>query len=183
MATMRAAATFDEYDDATLPPRRRRDRFVDLDFDSDVDEEIAVPGLCAAERVAPRQRRGMLIAAIVGGVALLGGVGALALSFGKAKARMCRSSSRPMTARSRSSRRIRAAPAVPNQDNKVYDAVKGADGTATAPAQERLVTTSEEPVDMAAVDKADTTELPGVADEEDMISESRRSGRSGRQRR
>ena len=33
-------------------------------------------------RVAPRQRRGMMIAAIVGGVALLGGVGALALSFG-----------------------------------------------------------------------------------------------------
>ena len=43
---------------------------------------------------------------------------------------------------------------VPNQDNKVYDVVKGADGAAAAPAQDRLVTTSEEPVDMAAVDKA-----------------------------
>ena len=31
----------------------------------------------------PPQRRGLLIAAVVGGVALLGGVGALALSFGK----------------------------------------------------------------------------------------------------
>ena len=58
---------------------------------------------------------------------------------------------------------------VPNQDNKVYDAVKGATARSTAPAQEKLVTTSEEPVDMAAVDQADTTALPGIADEEDII--------------
>ena len=56
---------------------------------------------------------------------------------------------------------------MPKQDNKVYDAVKGTDGTTTTPTQERLVTTSEEPVDMAAVDET-ADALPGVTDE-DMI--------------
>ena len=146
-----------------------RDRFVDLDFDSDVDEEMTVPAYAPQERVAPRQRRGMMIAAIVGGVALLGGVGALALSFGNGDGAdapvVVKADDGPVKIKPENP----GGTTVPNQDNKVYDAVKGASGTSTAPAQEKLVTTSEEPVDMAAVDKADTTELPGLAEEQDII--------------
>ena len=146
-----------------------RDRFVDLDFDSDVDEEMTVPAHAPQERVAPRQRRGMLIAAIVGGVALLGGVGALALSFGSGDGAdapvVVKADDGPVKVKPENP----GGTTVPNQDNKVYDAVKGASGTSTAPAQEKLVTTSEEPVDMAAVDQADTTELPGLAEEQDII--------------
>ena len=50
-------------------------------YDPDLDEDISVPAYAPIEqRKAPR--RGMMIAAVVGGVALLGGVGALALSLG-----------------------------------------------------------------------------------------------------
>jgi len=56
--------------------------------------------------------------------------------------------------------------AVPNQDNKVYDAVKGAAAAPPAtPSQPKLVTTQEEPVDVASVDtrEAETADaLPGV---------------------
>ena len=73
---------FDEYDEAASAAPTARDRFVDLDFDNDVEEEIALPSNIAHETRGAPQRRGLLIAAVVGGVALLGGVGALALSFG-----------------------------------------------------------------------------------------------------
>ena len=157
---------FDEYDDAASAAPTARDRFVDLDFDNDVQEEIALPGNIAHETRAAPQRRGLLIAAVVGGVALLGGVGALALSFGNGTG-----ADAPVVVKADSSP-VKVKPenpggtSVPNQDNKVYDVVKGADGAAAAPAQDKLVTTSEEPVDMAAVDKADETanDLPGVTD-------------------
>jgi len=111
----------------------------------------------------------MMIAAIVGVVALLGGVGALALSFGKGEGPdvpvVVKADDGPVKIKPENP----GGTTVPNQDNKVYDAVKGTSGTSTAPSQERLVTTSEEPVDMAAVDKAETTELPGLAEEEEII--------------
>ena len=157
---------FDEYDEAASAAPTARDRFVDLDFDNDVQEEIALPGNIAHETRGAPQRRGLLIAAVVGGVALLGGVGALALSFGNGTGAdapvVVKADSGPVKVKPENP----GGTSVPNQDNKVYDAVKGADGAAAAPAQERLVTTSEEPVDMAAVDKADETanDLPGVTD-------------------
>ena len=46
---------FDEDDATASDSPADRDRFVDLDFDSDVDEEIALPGLCA--RTRPVRRR------------------------------------------------------------------------------------------------------------------------------
>ena len=106
-----------------------RDRFVDLDFDSDVDEEMTVPAYAPQERVAPQQRRGMMIAAIVGGVALLGGVGALALSFGNGEGAdvpvVVKADDGPVKVKPENP----GGTTVPNQDNKVYDAVKGASGT------------------------------------------------------
>ena len=76
------SSEFDEYDEAEASTSGARDRFVDLDFDGDVEEELALPAYVVDEMRAAPQRRGLLIAAVVGGVALLGGAGALALSFG-----------------------------------------------------------------------------------------------------
>ena len=161
-------SALDEYGDTASASPAGRDRFVDLDFDGDVEEEIALPGNAATARdthTAPR-RRGLLIAAVVGGVALLGGVGALALSFGNGDGAdvpvVVKADSGPVKVKPENP----GGTSVPNQDNKVYDAVKGTDGAGAAPAQERLVTTSEEPVDMA--DVATSNDLPGVTDE-DMI--------------
>ena len=154
--------------------RPRRDRFVDLDFDSDIEEEIALPAYVANETRAAPRRRGLLIAAVVGGVALLGGVGALALSLGNGDGAdapvVVKADNGPVKVKPENP----GGTIAPKQDNKVYDAVKGTDGAGAAPAQEKLVTTSEEPVDMAAVSEpADalpdaSDALPGVTDE-DMI--------------
>jgi len=141
-------------------------RFVDLDFDSDMEDEIAPTP--ATRQVAERpQRRGLLVAAVVGGVALLGGVGALALTFGSGDAAdvpvLVKADDSPVKVKPENP----GGTAVPNQDNKVYDAVKGTAAAAEKPAQEKLVTTAEEPVDMAAVDQGDA--LPGVESVEDVI--------------
>ena len=78
-------------------------------------------------RAAP-QRRGLLIAAVVGGVALLGGVGALALSFGNGDGAdvpvVVKADNGPVKVKPENP----GGTSVPNQDNKVYDAVKGTDG-------------------------------------------------------
>ena len=153
-------SALDEYDDTADAPSASlagRDRFVDLDFDNDIEEALALPSDAAIARdtrTAPR--RGLLIAAVVGGVALLGGVGAMALSFGNGDGAdvpvVVKADNGPIKVKPENP----GGTSVPNQDNKVYDVVKGSDGTdgaGAAPAQERLVTTSEEPVDMAAVDE------------------------------
>ena len=54
----------------------------DYGYDPDLDDEaMSAPIAAENERTQP-QRRGVLIAAIVGGVAIVGGLGAFALSFG-----------------------------------------------------------------------------------------------------
>jgi SPOR domain len=130
-------------------------RFVDLDFGSDVEEGAAVA--VAAYQQAERPRRGgaRAIAALVAGVALLGGAGAFALSQYGGK-----SSDVPVLVKADSGP-VKVKPenpggsAVPAQDNRVYDAVKGKAAAETAkPMQPRLVTTQEEPLDVAVVDKA-----------------------------
>jgi len=163
------SADYDDLDADEQPAATERDRFVDLDFDSDVEEEaLPLPSYpIPDERAQAPQRRGLLIAAVVGGVALLGGIGALALSFGGGEG-----TDTPVVVKADDSP-IKVKPenpggtTVPNQDNKVYDAVKGTAATADKPAQEKLVTTSEEPVDMAAVEENGA--LPGLSTVEDII--------------
>src|SRR5262249_58987409 len=115
----------------------------------------------------PRRGGALVIAALVGGVALLGGAGAYALShYGGEKSdvpALVKADAGPVKVKPENP----GGAAVPNQDNKVYDAVKGtAAGQPAAPTQPKLVTTQEEPIDVAAVDKANAAEapdaLPGV---------------------
>ncbi|MER8399947.1 SPOR domain-containing protein [Mesorhizobium sp. M0306] len=153
-----AAASYadaaDGFDLAPLPsgqPVSQADDFTfdELDYDPELDEEMSVPGL--AERGAERQprRRGLLIGAVVGAVAIAGGLGAFALTHGGKSG-----SDAPVIVKA-DNRPIKIKPenpggtVVPNQDNKVYDAVvKGA--KPAEPVQQKLVTNTEEPVDLKA---------------------------------
>lgn len=135
---------------------RQQDPVDEFDYDPDFDEEMeALPGSPEATRPA---RRGMMIAAVVGAVAIVGGIGAWALSFGGGEG-----AGAPVIVKADESP-IKVKPenpggmTVPNQDSKVYDRVAG--GAASgAPAQQKLVTNTEEPIDVTAQDaEANTPE-------------------------
>lgn len=121
----------------------------EFDYDPDFDEAMeALPGSPAAARPA---RRGMMIAAVVGAVAIVGGIGAFALSFGGSEGAgtpvIVKADGTPIKVKPENP----GGTTVPNQDSKVYDRVAG--GTTNgAPAQDKLVTNAEEPVDLAAQD-------------------------------
>jgi hypothetical protein len=119
----------------------------DFSYDPDVDEDMAPSEYAAATRETP-QRRGMLVAAIVGGVAVLGGIGAFAMSFGDGGSdapAIVKADAEPIKVRPENP----GGATVPNQDNKVYDSVAGAGGEA-GPRQEKLLTSAEEPIEMPA---------------------------------
>ncbi|MES0098533.1 SPOR domain-containing protein [Mesorhizobium sp. M0019] len=153
-----AAASYadaaDGFDLGPLPggqPVSQADDFTfdELDYDPELDEEMSVPGL--AERGAERQprRRGLLIGAVVGAVAIAGGLGAFALTLGGKSGGdapvIVKADNRPIKIKPENP----GGTVVPNQDNKVYDAVvKGA--KPAEPVQQKLVTNTEEPVDLKA---------------------------------
>lgn len=186
-----AFAVANDYDADDLPgsrPVSQAEEFPDeLNYDPELEEAMAIPGLAEREAAQPR-RRGMMIAGLVGAVVVLGGLGALAFSFGGKGG-----SEAPVIVKADNSP-IKVKPenpggtVVPNQDNKVYDAVAKGVGTAkpAEPVQQKLVNTAEQPVDLASkeppqsrvvdlspndndaaasADKADTPNaaLPGVA--------------------
>ncbi|HMM64173.1 MAG TPA: SPOR domain-containing protein [Mesorhizobium sp.] len=121
----------------------------DLDYDPDLDETMAVPTPAEAVAGGQPRGRGLLIAGIIGAVAVVGGLGALALSFGGKGAdeapAIVKADNQPIKVKPENP----GGAVIPNQDNKVYDAVaKGA--KPAAPAQQTLVTQAEEPVDVTA---------------------------------
>lgn len=122
--------------------------FADLgDFGGDdIDERTSAPLPVETGR-SDGARRGLMIAAIVGGVAVIGGIGAFALSYGDSSGStvpvIVRADDAPVKVRPENP----GGTVVPNQDNKVYQTVTGG---VSAPTQEKLITTSEEPVDVAA---------------------------------
>ncbi|WP_292855029.1 SPOR domain-containing protein, partial [Mesorhizobium sp.] len=153
----------DGFDIDNLPgsqPVSQADDFTvdELDYDPELDEAMSVPGLGEREAARPSGRRGLFIAAIVGAVAVAGGLGAFALSFGGKG-----SGDAPVIVKADNSP-IKVKPenpggaVVPNQDNKVYDAViKGA--KTAEPVQQKLVTSTEVPVDVQAKDPARSVDL------------------------
>ncbi|TGQ17355.1 MULTISPECIES: SPOR domain-containing protein [unclassified Mesorhizobium] len=149
-------AAANDYDADDLPgsrPVQQQDEFAadELDYDPELEESMAIPGLGEREAAQPR-RRGMMIAALVGAVVVLGGLGALAFSFGGKGG-----SEAPVIVKADNSP-IKVKPenpggaVVPNQDNKVYDAVAKGGGAAkpAEPVQQKLVNTTEQPVDLAS---------------------------------
>ncbi|QKD03540.1 SPOR domain-containing protein [Mesorhizobium loti] len=153
----------DGFDLDNLPgsqPVSQADDFTvdELDYDPELDEAMSVPGLGEREAAKPARRRGLLLAGIVGAVVVAGGLGAFALSFGGKHG-----SEAPVIVKADNSP-IKVKPenpggtVVPNQDNKVYDAViKGA--KPAEPVQQKLVTSTEQPVDVQAKDPARAIDL------------------------
>jgi hypothetical protein len=94
-----------------------------------------------------RSVRGPLMAAVVGGVAVIGAIGAYFYFNGGS------GGSKPVVIAA-DNQPVKVKPAdpggktVPNQDNKVYQRVSG-DKAEAAPQQKELVSTKEEPVDIA----------------------------------
>ena len=151
-----AFAASNDYDADNLPGSRPVSQAEDfatdeLDYDPELEEAMAIPGLGEREAAQPR-RRSTMIAALVGAVVVLGGLGALAFSFGGKGG-----SEAPVIVKADNSP-IKVKPenpggtVVPNQDNKVYDAVaKGGSAAKPAePVQQKLVNTTEQPVDLAS---------------------------------
>ncbi|MEI5680546.1 MULTISPECIES: SPOR domain-containing protein [unclassified Mesorhizobium] len=162
------AATQPAFDTGALSGSQGRGQYQqpnldDFDYDPDSEEEMTATAYGAAgERERP-QRRGMLIAAVVGGIAVIGAIGAYALSggnVGSGAPALVKADDGPIKIRPENP----GGTVVPNQDNKVYDTVSRTPSSAT-PTQEKLVTTAEEPMDMAAQDPE-----PAL-DETDMASE------------
>jgi hypothetical protein len=133
------------------------DANVSLGDDNDGYDNEAVGGAGYGE---PRTvKRGLVVAAVLGCVAIVGAIGIFALSGGGAN-----SSDGPVLVKA-SSDPIKVAPEnpggkeVPNQDRAVFNESAG------VPAQEELVSTSEEPVDIAAVPE---NALPSSLNGEDL---------------
>lgn len=113
----------------------------------DYDDELDVPAAAPVPPEGTRSGRGMMIAAVVGGIAVLGAVGAFMLSGGDVT-----DNSGPVLVRADSepTKIVPEDPGgkqVPNQDRAVYGEVDG--NGETAPTQETLVSTSEEPIDLS----------------------------------
>ena len=119
----------------------------ELDYDPDLHEASTLPDI--AENDARPRNRGLLVAAVIGAVAVVGGLGAYALSPGGKG-----SSDAPAIVKA-DNQPIKVKPenpggtVIPNQDNKVYDAV-GKSAKPSEPTQQKLVTDVEEPMDVAA---------------------------------
>ena len=138
----------------------------DFNYRSDLEQAMSMSAYEDEEpRPAPR-RRGLLVAAVVAGVAVLGGVAVFGMSMfggGSDTPALVRADPEPMKVRPENP----GGTTVPNQDNEVYQRVSGGASDAP-PAQERLITATEEPVDMAARTVAPQEPAllaPGIDDE------------------
>ena len=130
-----------------------------------LEREIDVAAYGSTADSAGQRRNGMLIAAAVLAVAVVGGVGAFALSFGGGgdddAPAVVQADGEPLKVKPENP----GGTTVPNQDSQAYERVAG-DATTAGASQERLVTTAEEPVDLAARVQPEgaspETGLPGV---------------------
>jgi hypothetical protein len=153
----------------------------------DPDDTLGVSDPAEAEAGRWRPRRGLLIAGIVCAVAVAGGLGAMALSFGGKSGSdapaLVKADNAPIKVKPENP----GGTVIPNQDNKVYEAVaKGI--KPAAPEQKKLVTSNEEPVDVntaapqsrvvdltkpgdAAAPKADAQAVAPTAKSEDRVEQ------------
>lgn len=138
-----------------------------FDYETDLEQAIAMSSYEEEEDNRPAGRkRGLLIAAVVAGVAVVGGVGVFGMSMfggGSDSPAVVRADADPMKVRPENP----GGTTVPNQDNQVYQRVSGGASDA-APQQESLISTAEEPIDMAATADGQATLPPGITDEGDV---------------
>lgn len=136
-----------------------------LDFDSELESAITMAAYDNEQDAPPpsARRRGLLAAGVVAAVAVVGGLGVFGMSFfgdGSDSPAVVRADTGPMKVRPENP----GGTTVPNQDSEAYQRVAGGASDA-APEQRELITTTEEPVDLASRgdDEAETL-APGVSD-------------------
>jgi len=140
----------------------------EAEADDDENEEFRAPLAPIAQK---RPRRGLMLAAIVGGLALIGGISVVALSFGGSslsEIAMIKADNKPVKVRPENP----GGSTVPNQASSVYDTVSRS-GAAQPPTQERLVNTAEEPLDLPLPNDAESEEVvddvAAMAKDEDRV--------------
>lgn len=120
------------------------------------------------EKEEPKRSRGLLIAAMLAGVAVIGGIGAYAFtggSVGDGAPVLVKADPSPIKVKPENP----GGAIVPNQDGKVYEQVRGQ--PAAAPSQDKLVSGAEEPmapppVARPAAPTADSAANPPAAAEQ-----------------
>lgn len=145
------------------------DPVFDDDLANDADGPYGAPPV-GADMGAEETRsgggagRGIAIALIVAGIAVAGGIGAFALSFGggddPVAPAMVKADDGPIKVKPKDP----GGKTVPNEDKAVYERVAGGNEAET-PTQEKLITTEEEPLDVVAKADEPRVILPGPADE------------------
>lgn len=157
----------DDFDDLTAP--------IDAD-DADYVEPPAaqVMGKSNSSK-GGSARRGLLIAGIVVMIAAAGGIGAFTLSSGDGEDTagpvLIKAEDDPIKVRPEEP----GGKMVPNEDKAVYERVAGT-GEEQTPTQEKLISTTEEPIDVAAREESGATmseedmQLFGESDNSDMAN-------------
>ncbi|OQM75769.1 SPOR domain-containing protein [Manganibacter manganicus] len=134
-----------------------------LDYDPSFDEVISAPDAATADATRQPSNRGLMLAAVVGAVAVIGGVGAFALSFGGSDGSgapvLIKADNQPIKVKPENP----GGTVIPNQDNKVYDVVANGAKPA-APEQKKLVADAQEPVDVNARPPLTDSEQPAAED-------------------
>lgn len=109
------------------------------------------------------RRRGVLIAAVVATIAVAGGIGAFALSFGggdeTAGPALVKADEDPIKVKPKDP----GGATAPNEDKAVYDRVAGM-GEEEEPTQEKLISTAEEPIDVENAGSRPRIVLPASGD-------------------
>jgi hypothetical protein len=154
-ATAAAADTRLDFDMGAFEDDLARDlEFVDHDMSAKdgsedfgaTEENAPVVGMSAPAAAPQKPKRGMMIAAVVGGIAIIGAIAAFSLT-----GRETGGDGAPVLVKADPDP-VKVVPEdpggkqVPNQDRAVYGEVDGI--TETQPSQESLVSTSEEPIDL-----------------------------------
>lgn len=135
------------------------------DFENELERALAVDGYEDEGEAAEKEprKRSTLIAAVIAGVAIVGGIGVFGMSFfggtGSDGPVLIRADNEPLRVRPENP----GGSNVPNQNSEVYQRV-GGNQTSNAPGQERLVTTAEQPVDVLARSQEPGALPPGVTD-------------------
>ncbi len=149
-----------EYDDGRYQEALPADEDLDDYDDAYGDRDDLPPAGVARRPVAEGGRRTVVIAAAIAAVALIGGVGAFAMfagGDGDGEPVLVAADSDPVKVRPENP----GGTVVPNQDSQAYRRVSGADANGTT-SQEELITTAEEPVDVAERTAEPRVIAPGI---------------------
>jgi hypothetical protein len=133
---------------AAAPWRNVRSEADDLSDDDGFDPEYRPVPVPPYQSQPGHRSRGLVVAAVVAGVAVLGGIGAFVMSIGGDGSddvpALVRADQEPVKVKPEQP----GGATVPNQDKAVYERF-GSGEAANQPSQERLVSAEEEPVNLA----------------------------------